>query len=152
MHLGICRYPTHYSVDVPVHWHSQNIAQHEVTLYKIGNIEFSTKISLFTTIFFTFLRTQMRLGIPGKPTHYNVYVQVYWHCQNVAQNEVIWYKNIGAWGASASVTYMTLLKSNNFHLTFSTYLSNLIKTTRTRRPKPTHCNSVHPCLLVLSKR
>ena len=34
MHLGICGYPTHYNVDVQVQWHSQKIAQHEVTLYK----------------------------------------------------------------------------------------------------------------------
>ena len=93
MHLGICGYPTHYNVDVRVQWHSQNIAQHEVTLYKNRKYWVFDQNFTFQTIFFTFLRTQMHLGRPGKPTHYNVYVQVHWHCQNIAQNKVIWYKN-----------------------------------------------------------
>ena len=35
----------------------------------------------------------MHLGIRRKPTLYNVYVRIHWHCQNLAQKKVIWYKH-----------------------------------------------------------
>ena len=108
MHLGIRVKPIHYSVHVRVHWRCQNMAQNKVIWYKNRKYWVLEQNFHFLTIFFTFLRTHMHLGIPGKPIHYIVHVRVHWRCQNMAQNKVIWYKNRKYWVLEQNIHFLTI--------------------------------------------
>ena len=65
---------------------------------------FCQNISLFNNIFHISTDPHA-LGICGEQTHWNVFIRVHRHCQNIAQKKVIWYKMVNFEFLSKNFTF-----------------------------------------------